>query len=186
MNIIVKGEVDRVDSQREVHHLTARKELEEEYKRRELILSGAVVQNSPELGGGSYRPLDRVQDVPTMRKELKEYKKNYERGMPIKLSPMAKNAMWKKAKQLKDSFIVGMVSKKDMHPVKARSTVTKDGLVTKWVADYDKLRETKAIERNRAWLDRNQAKLTEFKNIMRQLEPDNPNIANYERFRPER
>ena len=32
LKIMVKGEADKIDSQREVHHLSARKELEAEYK----------------------------------------------------------------------------------------------------------------------------------------------------------
>jgi len=180
LKIMVKGEADKIDSQREVHHLSARKELEAEYKGRERILSGAMEEA---IGGGSYRPLDRIQDPRAMRKEMMEYKRNYEKGAPIKLAPQVENELWKKAKRLKDEFVVGMVSKADMHPVKARSVMTKDGAVVKWVADYDKMRETKSIERNQAWLKANQPKLNEFKRIMRLLEPDNPNIANYERFR---
>ena len=180
LTIKVQGEANRIDGQREVHHLSARKELKEEYERREKILSGEMAEA---IGGGSYKPLDRLQDPQGMRKEMKQYKDNYERGMPIKLSPITQNELWKKAKRLKDEFVIGMVSKTDMHPVKARSEVTPNGTVTKWVCDYDKLRETRSIERNRAWLAKNQAKLTEFKRIMRSLEPDDPEIANYERFR---
>lgn len=181
MHITVMETVNRVDSQREVHHLSARKEMEEEYKRRERILNGEMAEA---IGGGQYRPLDRLQDPNGMRQEMKDYKRNYERGMPIKLAPNMENELWKKAKRLKDEFVIGMVPQKDMHPVKARSVITKDGAVVKWVADYDKMRDTKSIERNQSWLKVNQPKLDEFKRIMRMLEPDNPNIANYERFRP--
>ena len=145
MKIITQGSADRVDGQREVHHIAARTELKEEIDRREKILSGALL---PAIGGGTYRPLDRVQDVPQMRRELKNYKKNYERGEPIKLAPVVANELWKKAKRLKDEFVVGMVSKKDMHPVAQKSVVTPNGVVTKLVADYDAMRSTKSIERN--------------------------------------
>jgi len=177
------GEVDKIDSLKEVHHLSARKELKSEMDRREKTLRGDTVQNPDALGGGSFRPLDRVQDVPTMRKELKDYKRNYEKGAPVALSPQTKDKLWIEAKRLKDEFIIGMVSKTDMHPVKPRTSTTPSGLVVNYVCDYDKLRDSRAIERNRAWLSRNQVKINRFKNIMRLLEPDDPNIANIERFR---
>jgi len=165
-------------------------------------LSGAIVQNSEALGGGSFKPLERVQDVPTMRTEMKNYKRNFERGMSVKLSAHVENALWKEAKRLKDEFVIGMVSKRDMHPVKtkiiSRSTRVWNETTMSWgatsggsaasavVCDYEKLKDSKAIERNTAWLKRNQPKVDKFKRIMRMLEPDNPEIANVERFRPER
>jgi hypothetical protein len=198
MKIIVKGEVDRVDSEKEVFAIAARKELEEEYKGREHILAGGEVEA---IGGGKFKPIERMQDIPQLRRDMEKYKKNYERGMPIKLSGRAKNELWKKAKRLKDEFVIGMVPQREMHPVRttvvAKNTrswnckkgefggVVGSSAATAVVCDYNKLRDTKAIERNTAWLQRNQPKINEFKRIMRILEPNNPNIANIERFRPQ-
>jgi len=179
MKIVRQDTINKVDSNREVHHLSARKELKEEYTRREKILRSDEQSAS---GGGKFRPLDRLQDVGAMRKECKDYKRNYERGAPIKLPPSVRNQLWKKAKLLKDEFVVGMVSKKDMHPVKH---VQLNGSVAV-VADYDALQSTRSVERNKVWTKVNQKKVGEFKRIMRMLEPDNPNIANIERFRREK
>ena len=182
--IITKGAVATTDAKREIAPLSARKILKHEYTYRETILSGARVSNPEELGGGTYRPLDRVQDIGEMRRAAKKYKKNYERTAPVSLSPQVRSWMWKRAKQLKDQFVVGMLSKKDIHPVSERSIIKNGKAVTAVVVDNDKMRQTKAIERNAAWTNRNKEKITEFKNIMRALEPANPGIADVERFRP--
>ena len=169
---------------KEIHHLSARKELESEYKWRERVLSGEKVQNPETLGGGSYRPLDRVQDVQAMRKQMKTYKKNFERGAPEKLSSAMRDYLWKKAKVLKDKFVVGMVPQRELHPIGLRNVSKQGNMVVANVADYDKMNNSKVIERQAAWDKKNKDTVNEFKNIMRQLEPDNPNIANVERFRP--
>jgi len=167
-----------------VHHLTARKEIESEYLWRKRVLSGEVVSNPEAFGGGSYKPLERVQDIPQMRKEMKNYKKNLDRGAPDKLSPAMRDYLWKKAKVLKDKFVVGMVPQHELHPIGMRNISKKGSMVVANVADYDKINKTKAIDRQSAWDKKNKETVNEFKNIMRQLEPDNPNIANIEKFRP--
>lgn len=179
MDIIVKNK--NRDADREVFTLDARKRLKQEAERFENALAGKPSQAI--MGGGSFKLIDRIQDPDEYRKRAKLYRRDYERGKPIGLDPQSRNELWKKAKRLKDQFVVGMVSKKDMHPVSHRQIV-KDGKVkTAVVANYDKLKQSKAIERNQAWLKKNQTKLSEFKRIMRVLEPDNPSIANVERFR---
>jgi len=167
---------------KEIHHLSARKELESEYKRRDRILSG--VSEVGIDGKTKFTPLKYIQDIPTLKFQRDIYKKNYEKGLPEKLSPEVMNELWKKAKRLKDQFIIGMVSKHEMHPVKEHAVFANGKSVIKVVADYDKLKETRAIERNLAWEKMNAEKIREFKNIMRQLEPDDPNLPNIERFRP--
>jgi len=183
MTIINKGAVATEDMRKEIHPVGARKILEADFKAKDALLSGERAHAL--MGGGDYKPLERVQDIGMLRANYKNVKRNLERGMPVKLTPAARNYMWKRAKRLKDEIRVGMVRKSELHPVRQRQ-ITKNGqLVTATVADMDKVRATKAIERNRAWGKRNKAKCAELKNILRHLEPNNPRIANIERFRPQ-
>lgn len=119
-------------------------------------------------------------DVGEARKSLKDYQRNFDRTAPEALTDETKNQMWKRAKQLKDEFIVGMLSKDELHPVKG---IYIDGSM-KYVADYEKINETRAVERNTAWYKKNDKKMAEFKNLMRHLNPDNPMASDIERFRP--
>ena len=179
--LVNRGVAARQDAKREIHHLSARKQLEQEYKGRDEILSGKEVEAVG--GGGTYKPLKYVQDKGSLIKLRDEYKRNYERGLPVTLPLQTQNELWKRAKQLKDEFVIGMLSKSEMHPVKEHVISINGKLINKVVCDYDKLNATKAIERNKAWETKNNEKIREFKNIMRQLEPDNPNLPNVERFR---
>jgi hypothetical protein len=113
-------------------------------------------------------------------KNARMYKKNLDRVIPERLTPVAKDTMWKKAKQLKDEFMIGMLSKEELHPVKG---FTKDGKMV-WVVDEAKMHEFRSVERNEAWYKKNQDKIREFKNLMRHLCPENPNAGDIERFRP--
>jgi len=184
MIIVNKGAVAREDMKRDIAPLLARKELQKEYQWRDNVLSGKTADSMTLEGTASFRPLDRIQDPNAMRKQRDDYKRNYERTAPITLSALQQNELWKKAKVLKDKITIGMVSKHDLHPVSQR-LISNNGIAKlAVVADYDKLRDTKAIERNQAWYKRNEKDLQELKRILRMLEPDNPDIANLERFRP--
>lgn len=121
-------------------------------------------------------------DVNSARKSLKDYQRNFDRTAPESLTDETKNSMWKRAKQLKDEFIVGMLSTDELHPVKGLMV---DGSM-KYVADYEKINASRAVERNTSWYRQNEKKLAEFKNIMRHLNPDNPMASDIERFRPQR
>lgn len=121
-------------------------------------------------------------DVADARKQLIDYQRNYDRTAPEALTDEAKNAMWKRAKQLKDEFIVGMLSQDELHPVRGMNI---DGTM-KYVADYEKINSNRSVERNTAWYKHNEKKLVEFKNIMRHLNPDNPGASDIEKFRPQR
>lgn len=112
-------------------------------------------------------------------KNSKQYKKDYERTAPETLSAQAKDAMWRKAKQLKDEFTVGMLSREELHPVKG---FMENGTM-KWVVDEEKMRANRSTERESAWLSKNQAKIAEFKNLMRHLDPDNPTAGDIEKYR---
>ncbi len=182
MIILKKTTVDRVDSDREVFTIDARRQLQEEVAWRKKVLDGE--EQKSQDGKGTYKPLKKIQDPQAMRQELKQYEKDLERGSPIKMSPAARNSLWKKAKRLKDEFTVGMLTSDELHPVRHREIVEDGTVKTAVVADYDKMNETKAVERNAAWYKKNEGKTREFKRIMKVLEPDNPNVSDYERFRP--
>lgn len=113
-------------------------------------------------------------------KNAKIYGKNLEKVIPEKLSPEVKDAMWRRAKLLKDEFVIGMLSKEENHPVRG----FEDKGTMKWVVDEEKIHALKSIERNTAWYKKNEAKLREFKNLMRHLCPEDPNAGDIERFRP--
>jgi len=121
-------------------------------------------------------------DVQAAIEESKRYVKDYERTLPEKLNPEIENQMWKKAKQLKDEFTFGMLSKDELHPVKEFMV---DGTI-KIVVDNDRIKAIGSVEREYAWQQRNQKKIEEFKNLMRHLDPDNPNAGDIERYRPKR
>ena len=115
-------------------------------------------------------------------REKAKWQKALENNCPESLSIDAKNAMWKKAKLLKDEFTIGMLSTDELHPVKSYES---NGAI-KVVVDEDKMRSTNSVERQRAWDKKMGDKVREFKNIMRHLNPSNPNAADVERFRPKR
>ena len=113
-------------------------------------------------------------------KVAKTYKISYEKTLPETLSPEVQNKMWIRAKQLKDKFTVGMLSREELHPVKGFL----DNGTTKWVVDEGKLRDNRSIEREMKWQKYNDADVREFKNIMRHLNPDDSNAGDVEKFRP--
>ena len=115
-------------------------------------------------------------------KSAKLYQKNYEHTRPETLSPQAQNQMWKRAKQLKDEFTQGMLSRDERHPVKGFEV---NGAI-KHVVDEERMRAMRSVEREAAWQKRNSDKISEFKNLMRHLNPDDPNAGDVERFRPKK
>lgn len=122
----------------------------------------------------------RYIDVADARKDLVLSKKNYDRTCPETLTPFAQNAMWKRAKKLKDEFMIGMLSKDELHPIKG---IEVNGSISN-IVDWEKINTTRSVERNSAWYNRNALKISEFKNIMRHLCPDNPTASDIERYRP--
>lgn len=115
-------------------------------------------------------------------KNYKMYQKNHERTCPEKLDPAAQNAMWKRAKQLKDEFILGMLSYDELQPLKG---IQVNGAM-QYVVDWERLNTNRNVERNTKWYAANDKKIIEFKNIMRHLCPDDPVAADIEKFRPRR
>lgn len=121
-------------------------------------------------------------DVKEAIKNSRQYQKDYERTLPEKLSSQAQSEMWKKAKRLKDEFMQGMLSRDELHPVKAFEM----GGTVKYVVDEERMRALRSTEREIAWQKKNEAKIKEFKNLMRHLNPDDPNAGDIERFRPKK
>lgn len=129
---------------------------------------------------------DRVEsryiDRDDARKTYENNRRNYERTCPEKLSPAVQNTMWKRAKQLKDEFVIGMLSQDELHPVKG---IEVNGAM-QYIVDNEKMASYRSVDRNNDWYKRNEGKLSEYKNIMRHLCPDNPSATDIERFRPRR
>lgn len=119
-------------------------------------------------------------DVNDAMKNYKEIKKDFDRTSPEELSPQTKNIMWKKAKQLKDEFVIGMLSRDELHPIKS---IQVDGSICN-IVDNERITSTRSVERNNIWYKRNEKKLVEFKNIMRHLCPEDPSAGDIERYRP--
>ncbi len=124
--------------------------------------------------------ISRRIDVNDARKNYSDAKRNYDRTAPETLTPSAQNTMWKRAKELKDEFMVGMLSHDELQPLKG---IMVDGSM-KYVVDWEKITTNRSVERNTDWYKRNTNKLAEFKNIMRHLAPDNPAASDVEKFRP--
>jgi hypothetical protein len=119
-------------------------------------------------------------DAQEAAKNARIFRKDYERTLPEKLSSQAQNEMWKRAKQLKDEFIIGMLSREELHPTKSFL----DNGTTKHVVDEGQMRASRSTERELAWQRANENKIKEFKNLMRHLNPEDPNAGDIERFRP--
>ena len=121
----------------------------------------------------------RIQDRGQALKEAKKWQDAYDKSMPEKLSVEAKNAMWKRAKQLKDEFTVGMLSTDELHPV---STQVHGGVV-RVLVNEDKMHSIHSVDRELAWQKKNESKVREYKNLMRHLSPDNPSATDINKFR---
>ena len=113
-------------------------------------------------------------------KNAKKYGVNLDKITPEKLLPAVKDAMWRRAKQLKDEFIIGMLSHEELHPVKG---FQENGKMV-WVVDEGRMNAMNSVQRNTAWYKANDSKIREFKNLMRHLSPENPNAGDVEKFRP--
>ena len=113
------------------------------------------------------------------RKNAKNLERNLTRVLPEKLDPASENAMLRRAKQLKDQFVVGMPTWDELHPVKQFEENGK----TVVVVDEERMRLTQIVKRQQEWEAKNGHLVREYKQIMRHLDPDNPNAGDIERFR---
>lgn len=164
------GAVAQHQIQKEVAKLPARELLKER-------AAGAIVQIGAEERG--YVQKATFKHPQDNLKAAKTYKASYERTLPETLDPQTQSVMWKRAKQLKDEFSVGMLTKEELHPVKG---FLAEGTM-KWVVDEEKMRNNRSVERETIWQKYNEPKIKEFKNLMRHLNPENPNAGDVERFR---
>lgn len=121
-------------------------------------------------------------DKAEARKNVKLYTEQLDRKNIENLTPEARDMMWRRAKQLKDEFTVGMLTRDELHPVKAFMI---DG-VMKTVIDEEKLRALNSVKREQVWAKNNEEKIREYKNIMRHLCPDDPSATDIEKFRQRR
>lgn len=163
MKIFVKDAAIKHQIQKEVAKPAARQELEETLRAERAKLSSHNIQDKAEV-----------------RKEIKKWEKTLERTRPETLSPSVKNTMWKRAKELKDQFTIGMLSRDELHPVKS---FEHNGAINV-VVNEDKMASVNSVSRQYAWNKKMGAKVSEYKNIMRHLNPDDPNASDIERFRP--
>ena len=154
---------------KEIAPLSARQVMEESIGEEKAKLNS-------KLNGGN------LFDKNETKKNLDTLTKQYDRTRPETLSSEAQNGMWKRAKQLKDEFMVGMLSRDELHPVKAFLI---EGTM-KTVIDEKKLQSLNSVKREQEWALRNENKIREFKNIMRHLCPDDPGATNIEKYRPMR
>ncbi len=188
MIIVKKGVGSAVyekDKHKEVHDPYSRKEFEKGWKNREYILNGGKVPAI--MGGGSYNPIDSggIRELADFKRDMEKAKRNFERGAPVKLSPQMKNELWRKLKKIKDKVIVGMIPRDELHPVRITQKIVNGVSKTVSVVDEERLRATRAVERNEAWYKKNENLLREAKRILRILEPDDKNITKViENWRP--
>src|SRR3990167_5075899 len=129
IGVIVKGigsATHREESKKEVFDPEDRKHYETEYGGMQSVMSGGKV--SALMGGGSYDLYERIQDKAAFNKNLQTAKRHAEKGHPISLTSGVKNILWKKAKELKDKIVVGMIPQRELHPVKTKQVII-DGVV---------------------------------------------------------
>ena len=160
------NEVGKFQIKKEIAKISARELLENKYKLEENALKDPWKS----------RRINRKD----AQKNLKIFKRDYERVSPETLSNQTVNFMWKRAKQLKDEFTAGMLSREELHPVKQFLV---DGTMIA-VVDEERMRTNRSVERELIWLKHNEDKIKEFKNIMRHLDPQNPCPGNIEKYRP--
>ncbi len=176
MEVIVKsGAILRHQMQKEVAKPVALGILKNKFEYEQAKATRSWKDNKP----GSNSAFGRY-DTAEAAKNARQLGRNLEKVAPETLSAAVKDRMWLRAKQLKDEFTVGMLSKEELHPVKGFKD--KDRMV--WVVDEEKMRSNNSVERNAAWYKQNEHKIREFKNIMRHLSPEDPNAGDIERFRP--
>jgi len=163
MRIFVKrGEEVRRQMLKKVAPLSARRDLQENIRRERENLRNSSIQ-----------------DKWRAQKEAKKWEDTLENSRPETLTVEAKNAMWKRAKLLKDEFTVGMLSNDELHPV---SKIEKNGVIST-VVDRAKMKSLNSVSRQMAWNKKNETKVREYKNIMRHLMPDDPSATDIEKYR---
>jgi hypothetical protein len=154
---------------KEISPLSARQVLEENIASERSKLNGS----DSKLNRG------HMFDKAEVTKNIKTLTQQYDKGRPETLSSDVTNTMWKRAKQLKDEFTVGMLTRDELHPVKGFLV---EGAM-KYVIDDDKVGALNSVKRELEWSKKNEPKIKEYKNIMRHLCPDDPSATDVEKFR---
>ena len=157
---------------KEIAPLSARQVLEENIASEQSKLNGA----DSKLNRG------HMFDKTEVANNIKKLTKDYDRTRPETLSSETTNVMWKRAKQLKDEFTVGMLTRDELHPVKGFLV---EGAM-KYVIDDDKIGHLNSVKRELEWQKKNEGKIKEYKNLMRHLCPDDPSATDVEKFRAKR
>jgi len=175
----------KVEAAREVMDPYSREHYKKNYEGMDAILRGEKIPSA--MGGGRYNPIDSgvIQDVVQYRKDMNTNKRHHEKGQPIKLTPDVKNALWKKALNLKQQITVGMIPQDEIHPVRVAQRIIDGKAKVVSVVDEQKMMRTRVVERNKTWYKANRENLREFKRIMRVLEPEDKDITSItESWRP--
>ena len=121
-----------------------------------------------------------IQDKAQVYKNIKGWERTIKDSYPDKLEPETESKLWKRAKQLKDEFTIGMLSTDELHPIKSFAV---NGAINT-VVDYDKMQQVGSVSRQSAWEFKQGNNIREYKNIMRHLCPDDPRATDIEKFRP--
>ena len=79
-----------------------------------------------------------------------------------------------------NQFVVGMLSREELHPVKSFESNGKIQVIV----DEERMRSLGSVDREDASARRNGPLISEYKRIMRHLNPDNPRAGDVEKFRP--
>lgn len=151
-------------------------DLREKVERRAAAVEASLqIRGSQDLGGRAYqRELGNKDDAIQRLRNLKKILRQDD--MRRELSVGERSALWREADRLRSEFQVGMPTKSEMHPAHVNLQTQKPYL--------DEQRVNMSVQKNLAWLKKNQSKTLEFKRIMRILAPDRPELANIEYHRP--
>lgn len=186
ITVIKKGvgsATHRETMRKEVFDPHVREHFENKYKGMEHVLKGGEEKDLS--GTGTYKPIERIQDVQMFRHNMNEAKRHAEKGAPVKLTPQERDELWRKAREIKNRVTQGMVPWHDLHPVKTRQVVVNNEVKVATVVDNDKLNQSRAVDRNIAWEKKNGEDLKEFRRVVRVLDPDYKNPMNLiEKMRP--
>lgn len=115
-----------------------------------------------ESGTGEGTKAKSMIDVGRLKKESEYLDKTIREGSPSRISGTTKDKLVAEAKRLSDLIKEGMPTYDEMK---------------------DPVRNPGAIRKNILWEKRNIHNIQEWKQLQRQLEPDDPTISNVERLR---
>ncbi len=129
-----------------------------------------------EIDSGVYGRKDMIQDPGHIQHEIMKRKKLIEAHSPHKLTGLAANTAFKRAKELKEEIAKAMPTAKEyFQPYPSGKTPTHRG------ADFEKtVRMQMAFQSPEV-----QKKVQEYKYLMTRIDPSNPTVRNIESLRKE-